>query len=100
MGKKSLFAQDRFLDGGGMRKHREDNLHLWPQSGGGVGPSRTFSHQGISLFTSPVEDDKGVTVFLQVCRHSAAHNTQTDKTDFHWPLPASSATVSISVRSD
>src|SRR6266487_787384 len=39
-------------------------------------------------------------VFLEVCRHPAAHDAQTDKTDFHRSLLAGSATVSVPVRFD
>jgi LPS sulfotransferase NodH len=40
----------------------------------------------LCLFARPIEDNKGVAVFLQVCRHAAAHYAQTDETNFHLRL--------------
>src|SRR4030095_8127397 len=100
MRKKSVFTQGRLLNRVGMCEHREDHFHLRNQSGGGVGPSRAISHQRGRLFTSSIEDDEGVATLLQVSRHTAPHDAETDKTNFHSPLPRSSPSLSISASSD
>src|SRR6266705_1235673 len=83
-----------------MRKHRKDRFHLERQRGRRIRPCGAFSHQGFRLLTSPVEHNKRMAVLLEVCRHPAAHDAQTDKTDFHRRLRSSAATDPISVSSD
>src|ERR1700693_5004390 len=82
---KSIGAESGLFDCFRMSQHREEHVYLFGEFYRGTGESSTRAKQRLCFGASTIEHDQTMSLLLQVRRHPASHDAQTNESNSHFP---------------